>query len=736
MGDDREAQAQEQILLVGGSPDNLQVLMNTLTYLGHRLSAARSGGEALEFVREHRPTLVLLDVTTSDIDGFEVCRKLKSDPETHDVTVVFCSALVDAASRVKGFDAGGADFISKPFQTQEVVARVRMQIELARARRELAERNERLQHELNVALEFRKEALQRIASPLIGSSPAIEAVRESIARLARNDETVLILAGADSGSEAVARAIHSQSSRDKCPFVVVDCALLHPSAETAVLRNSNSGTALSGTKLEMARGGTLFLDSVDRLGASMQAQLLDFLEHKQVRQGHRTAMQSDVRLIVSTSNDAGSFPSGYDQLLVQRLRNRIIRFPSLAERREDIPDLVTHWVDGSCRRLGRAALSVSPETMQELQRYSWPGNLKELEEVVTRAVRTSRGNYLQVDPRLLSGGIPLGDYRLIRKIGAGGMGEVWEATHHLIARPAAIKMVKPNTEDADALDQQLKRFEREARVTARLRSRNTIALYDFGVLPNGSFYYVMERLIGMDLEDIVNRFGPLPSQRVAAILHQATSSLGEAHGMGLVHRDIKPSNLFLCELGIEVDVLKVLDFGMVADSRAIEDTRLTKESSLCGTPLFMSPEAATGSTELTDKADIYSLGCVAYWLLTGTHVFEAPNPMTMLLKHISELPPPPSGRGAANLPQELESLVMRCLEKKPEARPSALELRAILEQTELSRAWTSEKAAAWWEANMPEADSMPRSLRRSADCGKLEPTRVVRYADWETQTEG
>jgi serine/threonine-protein kinase len=225
-------------------------------------------------------------------------------------------------------------------------------------------------------------------------------------------------------------------------------------------------------------------------------------------------------------------------------------------------------------------------------------------------------------------------------------------------------------------------------------------LYDFGVSETGSFYFVMELLTGMDLATLVQRFGPLPAERTVAVLRQVCRSLGEAHAAGLLHRDIKPHNLHLCRLGLDFDVVKVLDFGLVKSLRE-GDTQLTAAGSLTGTPAYMPPERVLGGAA-DERSDLYSLGCVAYWMLTGRTVF-AGEPMAVMIHHARTPPQPPSKASGRAIPARLEQIVLACLEKAPENRPaSALDLYQQLGEVPLEIPWTSERAEAWWSEHLPE----------------------------------
>ncbi len=237
-------------------------------------------------------------------------------------------------------------------------------------------------------------------------------------------------------------------------------------------------------------------------------------------------------------------------------------------------------------------------------------------------------------------------------------------------------------------------------MTAELQSDHTVDLYDYGVTEDGRLYYAMELLDGIDLERLVKDFGPQPAERVIHILLQACDSLAEAHRRGLVHRDIKPGNIFLCRYAFKHDVVKVLDFGLAKRTRldGEEDVRLSRAETVRGTPAYLSPELVLGTETVDGRADIYALGCVAYWLLTGNLVFEAPSPTAMILAHVRQAPVPPSQRSELAIPQELEALLMQCLAKEREARvPSAESLAQRLTQIRVDSPWTPSRAAEWWE---------------------------------------
>ncbi|MEO5923692.1 MAG: serine/threonine-protein kinase [Bryobacteraceae bacterium] len=300
----------------------------------------------------------------------------------------------------------------------------------------------------------------------------------------------------------------------------------------------------------------------------------------------------------------------------------------------------------------------------------------------------------------------LGSYQLEAKIGSGGMGEVWQAKHKLLVRDAAIKLIRPDVlrastgREAQSL---LRRFEREARVTAQLQSPNTVALYDFGHTRDGSIYYVMELLKGLDLQTLVERFGPMHPGRVTNTLIQVCESLEEAHRAGLVHRDVKPKNIFLAKLGLQYDFAKVLDFGLVRVPRHSEDTSITMQGVTAGTPAYISPEAAIGHEDIDGRADLYSLGCVAYFLLTGKTVFDEPSVVAHAIAHVQSPVIPPSERIELPIPADLEKIVLRLLEKKKEDRfQTAFDLARSLRDLETVPEFCPYTAAEWWATNLPE----------------------------------
>lgn len=339
----------------------------------------------------------------------------------------------------------------------------------------------------------------------------------------------------------------------------------------------------------------------------------------------------------------------------------------------------------------------------------------------------------------------LGSYRLVARLGAGGMGEVWRAEHRLLAREAAIKLIRAEVmQSPDGVEEVRERFRREAQVLASMKSRHTIDIFDYGVTEAGVFYYVMELLDGLDLESLVVRYGPQPAARVIQLLSQACASLAEAHDANLLHRDIKPPNLFVCRAADEVDICKLLDFGIVqmfGDEPAspplrpskpiIETPKLTQIGAMLGTPGFMAPEQILGM-QLDGRADLYALGCVAFWMLTGREVFAREAEQKLLHKHIYDPVPSVSAAMATWCPPELEALVTACLAKDRAGRPANARvlgnaLRSI--QIPAEHAWTPQRAFAWWRdyrapVPVPNVPSAEVQVVMPGSAAPFEATRV------------
>jgi len=292
----------------------------------------------------------------------------------------------------------------------------------------------------------------------------------------------------------------------------------------------------------------------------------------------------------------------------------------------------------------------------------------------------------------------LGQYQLMEKIGEGGMGIVYKAHHALLRRETALKLLTPDKADPVAIQ----RFEREVRLTCRLMHPNTIQIFDYGHTPEGIFYYAMEYLEGLNLGELVHRYGPQPEGRVVNLLIQICESLGEAHACGLVHRDIKPANIFVTDRGGVPDMVKVLDFGLVRTVASADESALSAADAeiFAGTPDYMSPEAIEASANTDACSDLYSVGAVGYYLLTGQGVFPAATASELFRKRLEEKPVPPSDRIGRPICPHLEAIILRCLEREPNARPqSAAELIALLAASPRIAEWNVEQRSAWWVAH-------------------------------------
>lgn len=341
----------------------------------------------------------------------------------------------------------------------------------------------------------------------------------------------------------------------------------------------------------------------------------------------------------------------------------------------------------------------------------------------------------------------LGSYRLTERLGVGGMGEVWRAEHRLLARQAAIKLIRKEALESAMLPtfELRERFRLEAQTLAMLQSRHTIELFDYGVTEDGTFFFVMELLNGIDLETLVVRFGPQPAGRVISLMVQACRSLAEAHRAGLVHRDIKPANLFVCRVADEVDVVKVLDFGLVhADSRAQESIRpqssappsaeepasasLTAAGQFMGTPAFMPPEQGLGQF-VDGRADLYALACAAVWLLGGKLVYEAKDGMGFIMAHITRPLPDLRVLVPGYFPEALEEVLLSCLQKSRDDRPStaeALAERLLAIDLPEEHVWTEARAKAWWDDHVGAAPSgAPASAEHSPVSATLDTIRAI-----------
>ena len=309
----------------------------------------------------------------------------------------------------------------------------------------------------------------------------------------------------------------------------------------------------------------------------------------------------------------------------------------------------------------------------------------------------------------------LGQYTLERKLGAGAMGVVYKGHHSMLRRPTAIKML-----DVDKVnDASIARFEREVQITCQLNHPNTVAIYDYGRTPEGLFYYAMEYLDGINLQTLVEKYGPQSEGRVIHILTQVCGSLFEAHSLGLVHRDIKPANIMLNRRGGETDVVKVLDFGLVKAMDEEKQAGATAANSLTGTPLYMAPEAIQTPHAVDGRSDLYAVGAVGYYLLTGKAVFDATSVVELCKQHIETVPIAPSQRLGKPISEELEHAILACLEKSRNKRPAtARDLAQLLARCPAAKSWLLDEAEAWWgrheRGQSAAAGTLPDTSQSSA----------------------
>ena len=321
----------------------------------------------------------------------------------------------------------------------------------------------------------------------------------------------------------------------------------------------------------------------------------------------------------------------------------------------------------------------------------------------------------------------LGQYLLDELIGEGGMGIVYKARHALLRRPTAIKLLLPERAGAHML----RRFEREVQLTAMLTHPNTVNVYDYGHTADGVFYYAMEYLDGINLEQLVDEFGPQDAARVVHILEQVAGSLSEAHGIGLVHRDIKPANVILCNRGGLPDIAKVVDFGLVKDANELSpgDPSLTSVNAIIGTPLYLAPEGILSPDTVDARSDLYAVGALGYFLLTGQPVFPGATVIEVCVQHVNAEPIAPSVRLGQPIAPLLEALILRCLAKNPADRPQSAE--TLLEELAAAEvpAWSREQASAWWHRHANQVARIKRVLRRDDAATQGRDTLIVDFMD-------
>lgn len=660
-----------KILLVDDDALQLAALVAVLEGHGYSLRVARTGEAAVRLAAVEQPDLVLLDVLLGPgMDGYETCAALRADPLTARCKVLFLSTLEDTDDRVRGLEAGGADFISKPIDAAELVARIQLHATLHRLQLELEERNAQLAHELEVAQALLQAASEQAEGPMSGQSKAIRSLREKLQARARDEDPVVLLCPTGAGAEAAARWLHARSDRRHRPFIGVGADQLH------VLTQPTDRSARDW--LELAREGVLFIQCVAHLDAAQLAAVA------------AVATAGGGARVVAAITPA-ALPEFEERFAAGALLVRpVVPVPPLNERLEDIPVLVGHFLERLEDQLGRPLAGITEESLRILQRHDWPGNIAELRNLVERAGLLSPDEPVDLDEDLLLRREPVGSYQLEEVIGVGGMGQVWRARHKLLARTAAVKLIGTRW-IRRGRRKALRMFRDEAKATARLRSPHTVTLYDFGVTESGDVYYVMELLDGVDLARFVLRHGALPPARVVPLLRQACHSLAEAHRLDIVHRDLKPSNLIVGPRGLNYDHLTVLDFGV---TRHVHDASGRRQRA--GTPGYSAPEVLEGHAVQDARADVYSLGAVAFFLLTGRPLFHGVTGEERRRRQREGPAPRPSVYAGQTIPEELDLLIARCLEPDPLQRPvSVAEVDAILGALALAP-WPEARLRAWW----------------------------------------
>lgn len=703
-----------RILIAEDESITRRKLRRQIEQMGHEVIEAENGRAAWESFQSEPYPIVISDWEMPEMNGVDLVRNIRQADSSGYVYIVLLTGRSDKQDVVLGMEAGADDFVTKPFDRDELTARIKAGQRIVELEQNLGSANDRLRHELDVARELADAEHRKHQEALLGKSIPVRALRESIVDHANTDENLLLVGPTGAGHEAVARSIHHQSKRRDRPFIYVACAHLTPQDESLfqfrIIQDEPNGDQRSKLdeaqlpdKAKLADGGTLYLEGVELLPKELQTRLFNYLRNASERQAAGLRRIPDIRVI------ACSETHGHTQLaeklhanLASVLGRIRLSIPSLAERRSDIRVIADHILKSRATATGKVLDGLSEDAENMLVRYAWPENIRELRSVVERAVLLANRGTVEIPSEFLSGGRRVGGYTLKQLIGKGGMGEVWLAKHSLLARPAAVKLIREQRLDGQGTDHEKlrERFQREAKATAKLRSPHTVELFDFGITEDGDFYYVMEYLNGVDLQRLMLEHGPLPLPRVIYLLRQACLSLAEAHRAGLVHRDVKPANLFVCEMGTEDDFLKLLDFGIVRSTDGVDqsiDETMGSSGMVKGTPAFISPEAAKGDPAVP-ASDIYSLGCVAFTLLTGGNLFVAEGVMPLLFKHIDEPPKPPS-QFRRDLPTSVDEVVLSCLAKEPADRPTAKELQKKLESISLERPWDNDQAIQWWSEN-------------------------------------
>ena len=680
----------DSILLVDDNHQNLQVLCQNLRDIDADLRIAKCGLDALHIIKESKPDLVLLDINMPDMDGYEVCRHIKEDALTESISIIFISALGELPNKIKGFNLGAVDYISKPFKSEELIARVQSQLKINQQQQVLKGENMSLQIEAKRIKSNNLEAKFKTVVPLLGNSDVAQELRRKIKVLGSNTLPLLMYSQPRCGEGLIAKMIHEISELNQLPFIYINCTHLNKN-------NIHQVFSVSNTDNDFFSGGTLFLDKINDLDLALQD---DFLSNYNALKTILSASESpELRLLSCSSENLPikckklQFTPGLYDILNA---GHVLSCPALYERQADIRDFVDFYMKQAATRFGKNVKTIDCETLVMLEKYTW-SNLREIKNMVERHVALSLTDQLVIPKNSLKHGISISGYRLTKSLGIGGMGEVWEASHDFLPRKAAIKLIKAPYAKSDLMCE--KRFHREVHATASLCSPHTVRIYDFGVCEDGALYYVMELLKGENLNTLIDQYGKIPLARSIFILKQICLSLTEAHFHGIVHRDIKPDNIFVCAMPPHYDFVKVLDFGITKELHYNKDDHLTGEKIL-GTPAFLAPEFLSENEPVGVKADVYSIACLAYYMLVGEKLFDSENLMKCFASHIHDEPPGISAFGNfKKFPFSLEKLLLECLSKDPRQRPNIHEVFECLLSLEDSFPWQHKEARKWWNEN-------------------------------------
>jgi DNA-binding NtrC family response regulator len=678
------------ILLVDDNHHNLQVLCQNLRDIDADLRIAKCGLDALHVIKESKPDLVLLDINMPDMDGYEVCRRIKEDALTESISIIFISALGELPNKIKGFNLGAVDYISKPFKSEELIARVQSHLKINQQQEVLKSENMSLQIEAKKIEANTLDAKFKTVVPLLGSSDVAQELRRKIKVVGSNTFPVLIYSQPRCGESLIAKMIHEISELNHLPFIYINCAHLN-------LNNIHQIFSVSNTNDDFFNGGTLFLDRINDLDLTLQdAFLANYNDLKNIlstTENHQLRLLSCATENLSIKCKKLQFsPDLYDTLNA----GHVLSCPALYERQADIRDFVNFYMTQAATRFGKNVKTIDCETLVMLEKYTW-ANLREIKNMVERHVALSLTDQLVIPKNSLKHGISISGYRLTKSLGIGGMGEVWEASHDFLPRKAAIKLIKAPYAESDLMCE--KRFHREVHANSSLCSPHTVRIYDFGVCEDGALYYVMELLKGENLNTLIEQCGKIPLARSIFILKQICLSLTEAHFHGIVHRDIKPDNILVCAMPPHYDFVKVLDFGITKELNYNKDDNLTGEKIL-GTPAFLAPEFISDNGPVGVKADVYSFACLAYYMLVGKKLFDNENLMKCLASHIHDAPPSISAFGNfKKFPGSLEAVLLQCLSKDPLQRPNIHEVFECLVSLEDSFPWKHKEARMWWNEN-------------------------------------